>query len=147
MALTVNSLQKESSKKASAEKQKAGDVFASKVDRLAELEKLLAPFAVLMDEQRKLVEELRGVASEKPGSEEVVFSGKVKSAVFGKAANLTVVPETSKIKKALGEKTFMEIAKVTISDLKKYLSGKQQEELLKTENFKGSRRFELRDKV
>lgn len=94
------------------------------VDRVVEIDadlKLAGAYTLLkeLDEEKKT---LQSIAKNFPPTQEVVFKGTIGEVTYSAGRRETVVTNKESLIKKLGQKLFNELAQVSLTDLKKYLS-------------------------
>ena len=114
------------------------------VDRIVELRKQIAEVAPLQKELDNLTKDLRTQAMEQDPDQVVSFEGTDHMVVFGEAAHTRSLTDVIGAKKALGNDTFFEIAKVTLGDLDKYLTAEELAPLI--EEGRGARKIDVVEK-
>ena len=108
----------------------AKSATAVTVDRIVELNKMIAAVAPAVKELDKLTKGLREQAMAKDPDQVVTFEGTDSTVVFGEAAHTRLLVDLVGAKKALGNDVFFEVAKVTLGDLDKYLTPAELEPLI-----------------
>ena len=78
--------------------------------------------------------------------EKVTFDASTSTIEVSAKSKKTEIISMETVKELLGVETFMQIATVTLTNLKQYLSGKQYESVTKT-SFEGSRRIKKEKKL
>lgn len=144
--MSVKIMEKE--KKSSSKKvpQAYGDLIMA-VERIAEIDAMIANFGLnkLTEERGKLEEKLRASIVNAPADQSVTIEGMEHDVVFSEKFVQRKITDMAKVRKALGAETFMEVAKVTLGDLDKYLSEKEREPLLEVTR-SGARRMKVVEK-
>lgn len=84
----------------------------------------LAGAFVMMKRYEELKKQLQSVANESgaPKDQPYTFSTDIGTVVFKECRTETTITDKSFILKQLGQNTFMDLAKITLTDAKKYLS-------------------------
>jgi hypothetical protein len=114
------------------------------VDRLVELRKLIDAVTPAQKEYDKISKELRAQAMEQDPTEPVVFEGTDHNVIFSEATKVRKIDNMLGIKKALGNEVFWDVAKVTLTDIDKYLTPNESAEFITIEN--GARKIEIVEK-
>ena len=128
--------------KVKSEKKVAKSKTAIIVDRIVELKKVVD--AMMKDEGKELAQltaQLREQAMAQDPDQVVSFSGTNSTVLFGEAARTRALVDLVGAKKALGNDTFFEVAKVNLGDLDKYLTAEEIAPLI--ENTRGARKMDL----
>jgi glutamate-1-semialdehyde aminotransferase len=114
------------------------------VDRIVELKKAIDAIAPLQKEFKKLTDDLRAQAMEQDPAHPVVFDGTDHSVLFTEAAKVRKLTDMQAVRKALGNDIFFEVAKVTLTDIDKYLSPEESAQLCTVES--GPRKIDIVEK-
>lgn len=122
-------------------KKSAQSATAMMVDRIIELRAQVEAVSPAQKELDKLVKELRAKAMEQDPDQVVSFDGNKGTVVFGEAAKTRVLTDMAGAKKKLGNDLFMEVAKITLGDLDKYLSADELAPLI--EESRGVRKIDF----
>lgn len=114
-------------KTAPAKKVKVSEVVTQEqvwVNQIVELDQEIKASGILEKIARyeQLKKNLSGLAKESPPTEEAVIEGQAGTVVFSKAKNTVEVTDKEGLIEKLGQGVFNEVAKITITDLKQYLS-------------------------
>jgi|OpeIllAssembly_1097287.scaffolds.fasta_scaffold121730_3 hypothetical protein len=117
---------------------------AMTVDRIIELKKQIDALAPITKEYDKLTKGLREQAMEQDPSQPVVFEGTDYSVVFSEATKVRKIDNMMGLKKALGNEVFWEVAKITLTDVDKYLTPNESAEFITIEN--GARKIDIIEK-
>jgi hypothetical protein len=117
---------------------------AQTVDRIIELKKQIDALAPITKEFDKLTKGLREQAMEQDPTQPVVFEGTDHAVVFSEASKVRKLGDMKLVKKALGNDTFFEVAKVTLGDCDKYLTPEELALLVTIEN--GPRKIDFIEK-
>lgn len=124
--------------------QKAVTGFKDQVDRLATLHAQIGDLAPVFKEIKKIEEKLRAVAGEAVANTEgAVVVGTKADFVVSACGTSRAINDMKGVRSAMGDKLFMEVAKVTLGDVDKYLTEDQKTKLV-TETQEGSRSGKLR---
>lgn len=102
------------------------------------LEKQIEPLAKVLAETRKELAEI--VEKDTKPEDKKVLEGTKADLEFGVMPDVVVSVNLVLGRQLLGEKTFMEIAKINIGDLEKYLSAEELDKCI-TRDRKGTRRI------
>lgn len=120
--------------------------YEADVDRLAEITAKLAPLTNLMKEASVIEKKLREVADEAVAAEETATVTGTKHNYCVKERTMArSITDMAQVRKQMGDPLFMEVAKVTLADIDKYLTEEQKSNVL-VQSRTGSRRGELVDK-
>lgn len=111
------------------------------VDKMAGIQKELDDLGItdLLKEQDAIKKTLSAYAKEFDPDEAVTFAGKVGRVTFSKAPTNRTVVKLRELNETLGDKAFYQVAKVTVSTLKKWLPDREIEAFC--EESYGSRRM------
>jgi hypothetical protein len=104
------------------------DLVGTLQDKVEEIEKTNPEFKKLAEAQKKLKAAAQTMAPLNMG---MVVMGQTHRITLKPAATKRSVKNLAAIKAILGEKVFMELASVALSDIDKYLTPEQQDEVLK----------------
>lgn len=126
------------------QKPKAKSATATMVDRIVELKRQMDAVAPLAKEYKTLTDDLRKQAMEQDPSQVVTFEGTDHIVVFSEASNVRKLGDMEQVKKALGKEIFFKVAKVTLTDIDKYLTPEESAELVTVES--GPRKIDVVEK-
>lgn len=95
-----------------------------KVDELIQIETFLQEHEIdlMMKRREEIRKVLQSIANESDPSEDVQLDGTLGHALFAKASQVVSIVDKEGIIEAITPEIFMQLAKVTVTDLKKYLS-------------------------
>lgn len=113
------------------------DEMAALLPKVSEAKAVLKQF----DDRRK---KLQALAVEKMANPEMPYTiqGTKAVATFSAQASQRIITDMAKVAELMGTETFLKVAKVTVTDIDKYLSGIQKEQVL-AKKATGSREFSM----
>lgn len=117
-----------------------------KVDRLIELKAIIDPLKVSVDEYDKLRKELASLADTiSSPNEPAVFEGDNGSLTFSACGSERKIINMKKLFSLMDEDTFFKLAKLSLSDLDKYVLKAEQSDVVAT-SLTGARKISISPK-
>lgn len=115
------------------------------IDELVELAEVIKPLESKMKRYDEIKKLLQSIAKTFPPEQEAVLSGTIGEATLSKCRTETTITNMQAIHDQLGDEAFMALVKISITDLKAYLSeieiAKVTEKSLGPRSLKAVKRF------